>query len=48
MGDYLPSSSLVTVMAVPEPGTIALMLAGLAVTLGVSCVRKPQSPERRG
>jgi hypothetical protein len=22
MGDYLPSSSFVTVMAVPEPGTI--------------------------
>jgi hypothetical protein len=42
MGDYLPSSSLVTVMAVPEPGTLVLMLAGLCGTLGVACVRKPQ------
>jgi autotransporter-associated beta strand protein len=40
--DYLPSSSFVTVMAVPEPGTLALMLAGLCGTLGVACVRKPQ------
>jgi hypothetical protein len=37
--DYLPSSSFVTVMAVPEPGTIALMLAGLAATLGAARIR---------
>ena len=29
-GDYLPSSSFVTVTAVPEPSSIALALAGLA------------------
>jgi hypothetical protein len=28
MGDYLPSSSLVTVMAVPEPGTLVLLAIG--------------------
>ena len=44
--DYLPSSSFVTVMAVPEPGAVALMLAGLAATLGATRIRKPPSRER--
>jgi hypothetical protein len=29
-GDYLPSSSFVTITAVPEPATYAMALAGLA------------------
>jgi hypothetical protein len=29
-GDYLPSSSFVTITAVPEPSTYAMALAGLA------------------
>jgi autotransporter-associated beta strand protein len=40
--DYLPSSSFVTVMAVPEPGTLALAAVGvgLAVFAGVSARRR--------
>jgi hypothetical protein len=46
--DYLPSSSFVTVMAVPEPGTFALLGigAGFLSTLARSRWRR-QSPQAR-
>jgi hypothetical protein len=38
--DYLPSSSFVTVMAVPEPGTIALL--GIGGILACWAARRPR------
>ncbi|MFM8414796.1 MAG: PEP-CTERM sorting domain-containing protein, partial [Planctomycetota bacterium] len=40
-GDYLPTSSFVTITAVPEPGTLVLLAAA---GLAVMARRRPRSP----
>lgn len=43
--DYLPSSSFVTVTAVPEPATLTLALLGVAAGLAVAAFRRRERAE---
>jgi autotransporter-associated beta strand protein len=45
-GDYLPSSSFVTVTAVPEPATLVLLAAGAGLAVGQWSWRRNHQPAR--